>query len=252
MMLKIAYLGEKFHGFAKQPGLRTVEGDLLNALQKMGYHTKIYPASRTDKGVSALSNVIQIDLHKDICRMLTASVHDIWVYGYCTADVNPRHCTKHYIYFLPGVYDHKDLDVCCSLFSGKHDFSAFSKIDKGTKNTVREIDVFHEVKDNVVLVHFVGKSFLWEMIRRCITGMKKYLCGATSRRELENMLQQKKGQKVPPAPAENLLLADLQYDFSFLLDQFSLKKMRKEFHLRFEVHSVKKVMFDSLLSYLTP
>lgn len=253
MMLKIAYLGERFYGFVKQPGLRTVEGELLKAFGKLGLNPKIYPASRTDKGVSALCNVVKVDVEKDnICRMLTASLTEIWVYGYSIADWNPRHCTKHYIYFLPGTYDAELLEKCCTLFSGVHDFSAFTRAKD--KDTTREIDVSFQVKGNVVLLHFVGKSFLWEMIRRCVTGMKDHLSGEKTAKELEHILSgeftESKRRKVPPAPAENLLLANLVCDFPFFLDEFSVERMREEFFSRYELFSVRKTLLAEALSEL--
>ncbi len=247
MMLKIAYLGEKFHGFAKQPGLKTVEGDLLRALGKIGYNTKIYPASRTDKGVSALCNVIKIPIQKEnICRMLTALLENIWVYGYSLNEWNPRHCTKHYIYFLPGAHKKEKLKECCNVFSGIHNFSAFSR--GGYKNTVREINVSFEVKGNVTLLHFTGKSFLWEMIRRCVTGMSMYLSGTKTEHELAALLEGAT-KKIPPAPPENLLLADIAGESSFLLNHFSVERMKKEFCSLYELHSVKKALFEELLTY---
>ncbi len=251
MMLKIAYLGEKFYGFVKQPGLRTVEGDVLNALDKIGLNPeseiKIYPASRTDRGVSALCNVIKVGIEReDICRILTALLTDVWVYGYNLSDWNPRHCTKHYIYFLSKPCDTEKLGACCSLFSGVHDFSAFTR---AKENTVREINVSFKVKGDVTLLHFAGRSFLWEMIRRCVTGMENYLSGKWTESELSRVLEGR-SEKVPPAPAENLLLADLEYEFSFLLDQFSIERMQKEFSSRYRIHSMKKVFFKELLDIL--
>ena len=247
MMLKIAYLGERFHGFARQPGFRTVEGDLLKALERLGYTVKIYPASRTDKGVSALCNVVQVPIQKEnICRMLTAGLRDIWVYQYSFEEWNPRHCTKHYIYFVPGVYKSEDLEKCCTLFSGAHDFSSFTK--GKYDNTVKEIHVSYKVKADVTLFHFSGQSFLWEMIRRCVTGMREYLSGERTEMELSSILEGTVPEKVPPAPAENLLLTELVYPHELVTDQFSVEKMREEFSSRYKLYSAKKALFEEILT----
>jgi tRNA pseudouridine38-40 synthase len=251
MMLKIAYLGEKFHGFARQPDLRTVEGDLLKALEKIGSKTKVYAASRTDRGVSAFSNVVRIECFKDnICRMLTALLDDIWVYGYSMEDWNPRHCTKHYTYFLFGTYDTDRMERCCTLFSGVHDFSALSRVQK---NAIKEIAISFEVKDGVTLLHFAGRSFLWEMIRRCVTGMTEYLMKKRTEEEIKTILRGRTTVKTPPAPPENLLLARIVcenrgFKVPFSTDQFSAEKMQKEFHSRYRFHSMKKAMFEELLA----
>ena len=36
LVIKFAYDGKKFHGYARQPNLKTVEGDLINNLIKQG------------------------------------------------------------------------------------------------------------------------------------------------------------------------------------------------------------------------
>lgn len=247
MMLKVAYLGEKFHGFAYQPQQRTVEGDIQEALKKIGCTERVYPASRTDKGVSALSNVIRIAFERDdICRILTALLEDIWVYGYQYEEWNPRSCLKHYIYFIPCIYEKVDLQECCTLFSGVHDFSAFTRGEYN--NTFKEIEVFHEVKGSVTLLHFKGKSFLWEMIRRCVTGMKMYLSGEKTEEDLTYMLKGK-SEKIPAAPAENLILADLEGGKPFLLDHFSFERMQREFYSWLELYTLKKAMIEEFLFF---
>ena len=68
------YFGQDYSGNTKNPGVRTVEEELANALYKeifisecnYGKLTKIdwMRASRTDKGVSAIMNVVSAKLHK--------------------------------------------------------------------------------------------------------------------------------------------------------------------------------------------
>ena len=68
------YFGQNYSGNTKNPGVRTVEEELENALYKekfisecnYGKLPKIcwMRASRTDKGVSAIMNVVSAKLHK--------------------------------------------------------------------------------------------------------------------------------------------------------------------------------------------
>jgi tRNA pseudouridine38-40 synthase len=64
--LDFAYDGTDFTGWARQPGLRTVEGDLLAALTKIfgesEYELNLTVAGRTDAGVHALHQVAHFDL----------------------------------------------------------------------------------------------------------------------------------------------------------------------------------------------
>jgi tRNA pseudouridine38-40 synthase len=56
--LVLAYEGTEFHGWQHQPGLRTVQGVLDHALERMGVrHGRLKGASRTDSGVHAAGQV---------------------------------------------------------------------------------------------------------------------------------------------------------------------------------------------------
>ena len=85
------------------------------------------------------------------------------------------------------------------------------------------------------------------MIRRCVTGVKEYLSGKKTEEELIRILRGNQQKKVSPSPAENLLLADLIYEFPLIRDEFSFNKMKKEFLTYYELYSVKKVMFEEIL-----
>jgi len=55
ILLKIAYDGSKFHGWQRQPGQRTVQGELEEVLEKVcGVPAALEGSSRTDAGVHAL------------------------------------------------------------------------------------------------------------------------------------------------------------------------------------------------------
>jgi tRNA pseudouridine38-40 synthase len=63
--LVLSYRGTGYHGFAKQPGLRTVAGELSEALAKSartGAAPLIVCAGRTDAGVHATAQVVHVDL----------------------------------------------------------------------------------------------------------------------------------------------------------------------------------------------
>jgi tRNA pseudouridine38-40 synthase len=61
--LDIAYDGTSFRGWAAQPGLRTVQGTLEDALERiLGSRPRLVVAGRTDAGVHASGQVAHIDL----------------------------------------------------------------------------------------------------------------------------------------------------------------------------------------------
>ena len=65
MLLKFAYDGTKFFGYQRQKDIPTVEGSVLQVLRKFGIANNLKSASRTDRGVSALGNVIQLHTSMD-------------------------------------------------------------------------------------------------------------------------------------------------------------------------------------------
>ena len=61
--LDIAYDGTHFRGWARQPGLRTVQGTLEDALARiLGGQPRLVVAGRTDAGVHARGQVAHLDL----------------------------------------------------------------------------------------------------------------------------------------------------------------------------------------------
>lgn len=65
MRLAISYDGAGFHGWAKQPGLRTVEEEITSALQRvlrLPSPARVTVAGRTDAGVHARGQVAHVDV----------------------------------------------------------------------------------------------------------------------------------------------------------------------------------------------
>ena len=213
--IKIAYDGRRFHGFAVQPEKRTVEGEILKRLKKTGIiEGKIQYASRTDKGVSAMGNVLSFNCRGNVLKVLE-NMEDIWLMGYARVDekFNPRYCkSKTYRYYLYNDgYNLKEMEKVAKLFVGEHDFSSFARMD--SRNPVREIyEIKVKKKDEVIIFDFKGKSFLWNQIRRMMgaiimAGMEK-----VDEKTIKEALHGKKRINFGVAPPQNLALLDVEYD----------------------------------------
>ncbi|MEU1971716.1 tRNA pseudouridine(38-40) synthase TruA [Microbacterium sp. NPDC019599] len=71
--LDIAYDGTQFRGWARQPGLRSVQGTLEDAIARvLGGEPRLVVAGRTDAGVHASGQVAHLDLDEAQLARLTA------------------------------------------------------------------------------------------------------------------------------------------------------------------------------------
>ncbi|HEC76056.1 MAG TPA: tRNA pseudouridine(38-40) synthase TruA [Thermoplasmatales archaeon] len=230
---KIGYDGSKFNGFAIQPDKKTVEGEIIKILKK----TKIIESrekacfqygARTDKGVSAIGNVISFNCKGNALKIME-NLEDIWIFGYANVNekFNPRHCKKKiYRYYLYDEgYNIEKMIETCSLFEGKHDFSNFARIDG--RNPFRKIDKIKlKKRGNIIKIDFEGKSFLWNQIRRIMAVVIKAGEEKIEYEEIRNALNKKIKKSYGIAPAENLVLLDIKYDFNFI-QTFSKKILIK-------------------------
>ena len=63
LKLTVEYDGTAFRGWARQPGARTVEGELRHALAQLYRRVEaLTVAGRTDTGVHALGNVVSVEV----------------------------------------------------------------------------------------------------------------------------------------------------------------------------------------------
>lgn len=177
LAVKIAYIGEGFHGSQRQPGLRTVESEILRNLitvygtDDMDFSLKL--ASRTDKGVNALGNVAVFNAgDKDPDGLLKALNGISWgifyrSHAYVPEDFRPRYAhMRNYRYIMPAEgIDIKRAEKCASLFLGEHDFSRFCKYDgKPTMNNIVSSEI--RVEDGFLIYDCGARFFLWQQVRR--------------------------------------------------------------------------------------
>lgn len=221
--IKIGYDGSHFDGFAMQPGKKTVEGEIIKRLKRTSIiegrkEARFQYAARTDKGVSAFGNVIAFNCKGNAIRVMRG-LKNIWLFGYAEVDekFNPRYCrTKIYRYYLPAkTIDIRKIKEAARLFVGEHDFSYFARID--ARNPVRRIDRIDVIKkEHIIKIDFEAPSFLWNQIRRIVAALMKYAEGEINIDDIIDALEKRRRINFGVAPAENLVLLDVRYDFDFM------------------------------------
>jgi tRNA pseudouridine38-40 synthase len=198
--LLVAYDGAAFHGFARQPGLITVQGRLEEELSVvLGRPVTTAVAGRTDAGVHARGQVVSYasapgDPDGDrVRRSLTAllaphlAVRQVL---YAPTGFSARFdavCREYRYYLVPGpvppvamrgrawwtkgVLDLEAMREGAACLRGEHDFKAFCVGPSAEgKRTVRNIDVLEiergcEMGEECVVIRIAGRSFLHSMVR---------------------------------------------------------------------------------------
>ncbi len=265
--LKIAYIGTNYYGSQRQPNLKTVEGDLIDALKKVDLIDDLKAAGyliagRTDKGVHALGNVVSFKTDKKvIINQINDSLPtDIRVLGKANvpAGFKPRFAqSRHYRYVIPNSLnlnlDIDSMSEASSIFQGTHNFQNFSK--RSERNPIRTIDrVKVSKKDDFVIIDVIGESFLWNMVRKIarvlfMVGKDELDTGAVYK-----FFDPSTKIAVAPMPPEGLILMDVKYDgIEFEYDTYAKKKflsiLAEEHLYNKTIAAAEEVMIESLKEY---
>ena len=237
--IKFAYDGRKYFGFARQPGLKTVEEELINILVKNGFikdpkQSHFRSASRTDKGVSALGNVVAFITSSPLdCffQKLNCELVDIFIYGISKVDDDfyPRHAKQRaYRYYLKkNIIEVDNLLSILSIFTGEHNFSNFARVEE-FKDPCRIIDnIVVSEQNDFFVIDFYAQTYLWHQIRRIISAVEKVGKNALKLGQVRDALE-KPDEKVDfgLASAEPLILRDVFYDVEFEYEKNYLQNLK--------------------------
>jgi tRNA pseudouridine38-40 synthase len=239
--LTIAYDGTEYHGWQIQPGFRTIQGVLREAIEGLlGCRVRVCGASRTDAGVSALGQVglIQIDspiptenlakaitdrLPPDMAiveavevpmgfNVIGAVKNKLYRYTIYTGPVRPvlqiRHC-----WHIPAKLDIAAMAAAAKLLVGTKDFKSFAAGNEKREDTVRTIfrcDVTDE--DDWVYTDVEGNSFLYNMVRNIVGTLVEVGVGRWKPEKINEILEAKNRTAAGLlAPAAGLCLIRIRY-----------------------------------------
>jgi tRNA pseudouridine38-40 synthase len=200
LRLTLEYDGTGFHGWAAQPGLRTVEGSLREALERVfPTWSSLAIAGRTDTGVHALANVASVDVEGGppadrASDALNAELpDDVAVSESVEAerDFHARHSARARSYryrvlrrrarspfearrawWYPHALDEERLAESADLLLGEHDFRAFTPTETQHEVFVRAVEscIWHRRGDALEL-EITADSFLRHMVRTLVGTM---------------------------------------------------------------------------------
>ncbi len=243
--LTVAYDGTAYHGWQIQPGFNTVQGVLTEAVRSLlGDEVRVFGASRTDAGVSALGQValIQIDSPvptENLPRAITGRLPDdiaivsaedvpmgfnvigdvtnkLYRYTICTSKVRPvlriRNC-----WHRPGALDVPAMDKAAKFMVGKKDFKSFAAAADSRENSVRTIfrcDVTTDagVEKDWIYIDVEGDGFLYNMVRNVVGTLVEVGVGRWQPERMTEILAAcDRTAAGPIAPASGLCLMWIRY-----------------------------------------
>jgi len=232
----LEYDGTQFAGWARQPGRRTVQGEVEKALATiLREEVALSVAGRTDRGVHAWGQVCSYEhesvdplrlnalLPRDVavldCNPAAdgfSARHDAVARTYCYRVLHRR--ARSVWHENRALWHGWDLDVealhaCARALAGTHDFTAFTPTD--SYHTRFERDVLSaewRVEGDLVEFWITADTFMRQMNRILVGTM---LEAATRRRSVEAFVALLAGgprhSAGPTAPAHGLALASVEY-----------------------------------------
>ena len=203
LRLDIAYDGTQFSGWATQPGMRTMQDMVEEAIARIVRHDiESVVAGRTDAGVHATGQVIHVDVadsafdreltYKDLRYKLNRILdEDIRItnisdapsgfharfsalrryYTYKILDDNQVITPAQRFDVAPWYrhLDHNLMNEAASHLLGTHDFAAFCKFKPGG-TTVRSLEKYEWVRteDGLLIADVVADAFCYSMVRNLV------------------------------------------------------------------------------------
>lgn len=205
LRIDLAYDGTGFRGWAAQPGLRTVQGELTTALTTVLRQPEgallVTCAGRTDSGVHARGQVAHVDVPDDLPQLQVLDALARRINGFLDRDVRVNRITpapegfdarfaalwRRYAYRIvddpalvdpltrnhvlawPRVLDTAAMDEAAGSLVGLHDFAAFCKRREGA-TTVRTLLEFGWTRgaDGLLTGHVKADAFCHSMVRALV------------------------------------------------------------------------------------
>lgn len=236
----ISYDGSQFFGSQIQKDKVSVNLTIELALKSLNIDSKVIASGRTDRGVHAISQVINFQIPhfwSDLDRLLNSlnrilnpaikirtlkrvdeSFHSrysaksrVYRYIFSTKELNPFEVN--FVTFLNRDIDFSILSEAIREFKGVHNFEFFSKKSKNIDSYIREIYRVkaYKLKKSYYVLYFEANGFLRSQIRMMVQFLIDISDGKFT---IENLKEQLEGKVIYSralASPNGLYLAKIKY-----------------------------------------
>jgi tRNA pseudouridine38-40 synthase len=239
--LAIQYDGSRYSGWQIQPGKRTIQGELVEALSNLvGVRTYVHGASRTDAGVSALGQVGLFEIDSPIpTENFAGAINDrlppeivvtsaeeapegfdllggvkskLYRYTIYTGRYRPV-LRLNQCWHIPKKIDAGMMNQAAQLLVGTKDFKSFASAADRRESSIRTIfrcDVTPE--DKWIYVNVEGDGFLYNMVRNIVGTLVDISLGRWKPGKMNEILEAVSRTAAGPlAPAQGLCLMWIKY-----------------------------------------
>lgn len=255
VLLTIEYDGRAFHGWQRQPNLRTVQGEVENALSiALKQEILIEGTGRTDAGVHGLDQKatfsadfglpvekIPLVINNILAEGRTGAgikLGDVRIvdavqveegfharfdckgktYRYILNIGKADIFRKDYCYYIEKELDFEAMTEAAKEFVGKHDFKSFESAGGNPRlTTVRTIyDLELEKVGDKIIIDVTGDGFLYNMVRIIVGTLVDVGLGRIKASEVSGIIDSCNREKAGhTAPACGLYLAQVYFDDDF-------------------------------------
>ena len=240
--ITLAYDGTDFVGWQAQPGRRTIQGRLENALGRIeDAPVKAVGSGRTDAGVHALAQVASCSLRNPIPgHGLMKALNRFLPPAIRVTEACERHAAFHarrdasaktyeyriqrspicspfesrYAYWHPYPLDEQAMGLAAERYVGERDFRSFASSTRdGPDSTVRTVFSSDLRRSGDRLIFRVrGSGFLYRMVRNFVGTLLDVGRGNLRPDDIDSILAARDRTAAgPAAPARGLFLASVEY-----------------------------------------
>jgi tRNA pseudouridine38-40 synthase len=239
--LTVQYDGSRYHGWQIQPGKRTIQGELVEAVSNLvGTRTHVHGASRTDAGVSALG---QVALFEVDCPIPTENFPRA-ISGRLPSDIvvtaaeeappkfdlmgGPKSKLYRYTIYtgrhrpvlqlaqcwhIPRQLDAAVMNQAAQQLVGTKDFKSFATAKDRREETVRTIFRCEVTAEgDWIYVDVEGDAFLYNMVRNLVGTLVEVGAGRWTPEKMPEIIEARDRTAAGPlAPAQGLCLMWIKY-----------------------------------------